>query len=92
MRIHIEIEGLLNRVYNAIVGEAQGNRKSYKFDLTQIPLTPTTGYNRDDMSEPFITTFMESLQKEFPACKIEHIKTIGYENKIVENFIVIDWS
>jgi len=92
IRIHIQIESLLNQVYNAIVREAQGSKKSYKFDLKQIRLTPTTGYNQYEDPEPFIITFMDSLQKEFPGCKIERVKTVGYENKIVENFIVIDWA
>ena len=42
--------------------------------------------------EVFITGLLSALVKEFPDCKIERIKTLGYENKIVENFIVIDWS
>lgn len=92
MRTHIQIEGLLNQVYNNVVRAAQGNAKNYKFDLKQIPLTPTVGYNQYEDPEPIITTFMESLNREFPGCKIERIKTLGYENKIVENFIVIDWS
>jgi hypothetical protein len=42
--------------------------------------------------EVFITALMEALHTEFPDCKIERVKTLGYENKVVENFIVIDWS
>ena len=40
----------------------------------------------------FITDFMDILKKEYLDCKIEYFETKGYENKVIEQIIVIDWS
>jgi len=40
----------------------------------------------------FINDFMDILKKEYLDCKIEYFETKGYENKVIEQIIVIDWS
>ena len=40
----------------------------------------------------FITEFIEVLKKEYIDCKIEYVETKGYEDKVIEQLIVIDWS
>ena len=93
---HTKIEGILNLIYRVVSNEAQFNKKSYKFDLLHhhghngLLKVYKNGIEEDP--EIIITALMDALSIEFPDCKIERIKTIGYENKIVEHFIVIDWS
>ena len=87
---HIKIEDVLNQIHREVFREAQMRNKNYKFDIARnFPHGP--GLGGLDM-EVFIASIMEALKTEFPDCKIERIKTFGYENKIVENFILIDWS
>ena len=92
---HIKIEGILNQVYAQVGKEAQRNKKSYKFDLMHhhnVNLLRGYTTNTEEETELIICEVMNAFNREFPGCKVERIKTIGYENKIVENFIVIDWS
>jgi hypothetical protein len=93
---HIKIDDVLNLIYREVSTEAQINKKNYKFDLLHphrqggFLKVYKNGIEEDPVI--IITALMEALIKEFPDCKIERIKTYGYENKIVEHFIVIDWS
>ena len=88
---HTKIEGVLDVIYREVSKEARINKKSYKFDLLHNGnIAFLTVYNTDP--EIIITALMEALKGEFPDCKIERVKTFGYENKTVEHFIVIDWS
>jgi hypothetical protein len=86
----MDIERVLNQIYSAVSGQAQTNNKNYKYDIARN-FPHGCGIGGLDM-EVFITALMEALHTEFPDCKIERVKTLGYENKVVENFIVIDWS
>lgn len=90
LNYHLEIEKILNGIYELVCREAMGRKTNYKYDIScKFP------HERGPMGldlDVFITGLLAALVKEFPDCKIERIKTLGYENKIVENFIVIDWS
>jgi hypothetical protein len=91
---HIKIDDVLNLIYREVSKEAQINKKNYKFDLLHQGTGCLKVYKNGIEEDPviIITALMEALIKEFPDCKIERIKTYGYENKIVEHLIVIDWS
>jgi hypothetical protein len=85
------IERVLNQIYSEVSVQARTNNKNYKYDIARN-FPHGHGYIGALDMEVFITALMEALHTEFPDCKIERVKTLGYENKVVENFIVIDWS
>ena len=69
-----------------------GNTK-YVFKITNIQRI----HNLPQLKNPinmtlFITDFMDILKKEYLDCKIEYVETKGYEDKVIEQLIVIDWS
>ena len=90
LNYHLEIEKVLDQIYHHVCRAAQGRNTNYKYEISR-----SFPHERGPMGldlDVFITGLLSALVKEFPDCKIERIKTLGYENKIVENFIVIDWS
>lgn len=90
LNYHLEIEKVLDQIYRHVCREAMTRKTNYKYD---IACTFPHGHGPMGLNlDVFITGLLSALVKEFPDCKIEPIKTYGYENKIVEHFIVIDWS
>lgn len=58
------------------------NQNIKSLPLIENPITMTL----------FIMDFMDILKKEYIDCKIEYVETKGYEDKVIERVIVIDWS
>ena len=84
---------LLQVIWRDIKREAEAGATKYVFrvdtnehirDLRQLqnPITMTL----------FIMDFMDILKKEYIDCKIEYVETKGYDDKVIERLIVIDWS
>ena len=84
---------LLQVIWMDIKREAEAGKTKYVFrvdtneqirNLSQLqnPITMTL----------FIMDFMDILKKEYIDCKIEYVETKGYEDKVIERLIVIDWS
>ena len=49
-------------------------------------------FNNGWFIESIQIEFMEVLKKEFHDCTISYIETKGYEEKIIERLLIIDWS
>lgn len=87
---------LLHVIWMDIKREAEGGKTKYVFKITNnhwnliIQMFPQL-QNPLNMIR-FITEFMEVLKKEYIDCKIEYVETKGYEDKVIEQLIVIDWS
>ena len=86
-------DALLQVIWSDIKREAEAGKTKYVFrvdtnqhirDLHQLqnPITMTL----------FIMDFMDILKKEYLDCKIEYVETKGYDDKVIERLIVIDWS
>jgi hypothetical protein len=85
---------LLQVIWMDIKREAEAGKTKYVFRVDkpnkqigslselQNPITMTL----------FIMDFMDILKKEYIDCKIEYVETKGYEDKLIERVIVIDWS
>jgi len=87
---------LLLKIWKDISREAQGGNTKYVFKITNnhwdqtIQMLPQL--NNPINMTLFITDFMDILKKEYIDCKIEYVETKGYEDKVIEQIIVIDWS
>jgi hypothetical protein len=87
---------LLKVIWADISREAQGGKTKYVFKIANNRWDQILG-NLPQLNNPinmtlFITDFMDILKKEYIDCKIEYVETKGYEDKIIEQIIVIDWS
>ena len=85
---------LLQEIWMDVGREAQAGKTKYVFKITN---NQRIHYNLPQLNNPinmtlFITDFMDILKKEYLDCKIEYVETKGYEDKVIEQLIVIDWS
>ena len=84
---------LLKVIWADISREAQGGNTKYVFKITNNPyIRQLPQLNNPINMTLFITDFMDILKKEYIDCKIEYVETKGYEDKVIEQLIVIDWS
>ena len=84
---------LLQLIWYDISREAQGGKTKYLFKITNNPhMGQLPQLNNPINMTLFITDFMDILKKEYIDCKIEYVETKGYEDKVIEQIIVIDWS
>jgi hypothetical protein len=89
-------DSLLQVIWADISREAQGGKTKYLFKITNnrwgqtMQMLPQL--NNPINMTLFITDFMDILKKEYIDCKIEYVETKGYEDKVIEQIIVIDWS
>ena len=84
---------LLQLIWYDISREAKGGKTKYIFKITNNPhMGQLPQLNNPINMTLFITDFMDILKKEYIDCKIEYVETKGYENKVIEQIIVIDWS
>ena len=84
---------LLQVIWMDIKREAEAGNKKYVFKITNNPhMRRLPQLNNPINSILFITDFMDILKKEYLDCKIEYVETKGYEDKVIEQIIVIDWS
>jgi len=89
-------DGLLRVIWDDIKQEAEAGKTKYVFKIANNRWDQILG-NLPQLKNPinmtlFITDFMDILKKEYIDCKIEYVETRGYENKVIEQIIVIDWS
>jgi hypothetical protein len=84
---------LLQVIWRDIKQLATSGNTKYVFKITNNRWNPNIQNlsNSIDMTL-FITDFMDILKKEYIDCKIEYVETKGYEDKVIEQIIVIDWS
>ena len=85
---------LLQEIWMDVGREAQAGKTKYVFKITN---NQRIHYNLPQLKNPvnmtlFITDFMDILKKEYLDCKIEYVETKGYEDKVIEQLIVVDWS
>ena len=87
---------LLQLIWYDISREAQGGNTKYVFKITNNQhIRQFRQLNNPSIiinTTLFITDFMDILKKEYIDCKIEYVETKGYEDKVIEQIIVIDWS
>jgi hypothetical protein len=84
---------LLKVIWADISREAQGGNKKYVFKITNNQYMGQLPQLKNPINMTlFITDFMDILKKEYIDCKIEYVETKGYEDKVIEQIIVIDWS
>ena len=84
---------LLQMIWMDVSGGAQGGNTKYVFKITNNPhIRQLRQLNNSINMTLFITDFMDILKKEYIDCKIEYVETKGYEDKVIEQIIVIDWS
>ena len=87
---------LLQLIWMDIKREAEGGKTKYVFKINNNRWNGNI-QNLPQLQNPinmmlFITEFIEVLKKEYIDCKIEYVETKGYEDKVIEQLIVIDWS
>jgi hypothetical protein len=88
-----KFDHLLKLIWADISREAQGGKTKYVFKITNNShMTQIPQLNNPINRTLFITDFMDILKKEYIDCKIEYVETKGYEDKVIEQIIVIDWS
>lgn len=82
----------LQVIWDNIKQEAEAGKTKYVFKITNYTI-----HMLPQLQDPvnmilFINEFIEILKKEYIDCKIEYVETKGYEDKVIEQLIVIDWS
>ena len=89
----------LQVIWEAIKTEAEAGKTKYVFKINNnyIQIMSHRVNIPSQLQNPvdillFITEFIEVLKKEYIDCKIEYVETKGYEDKVIEQLIVIDWS
>ena len=87
---------LLQVIWMDIKREAESGNTKYVFKITNSHWDRTIRM-LPQLENPitmtlFIMDFMDILKKEYIDCKIEYVETKGYEDKLIERLIVIDWS
>ena len=87
---------LLQVIWEAIKREAEAGATKYVFKFINSHWDPTIRM-LPQLENPinmtlFIMDFMDILKKEYLDCKIEYVETKGYDDKVIERLIVIDWS
>lgn len=84
---------LLQEIWKDVGHAAQGGNTKYLFKITNNQhMRRLPQLNNPINMTLFITDFMDILKKEYLDCKIEYVETKGYEDKVIEQLIVIDWS
>jgi len=84
---------LLQKICGDVINEASRGNTKYIFKIDKNQHMRTIGHVQISINTIlFITDFIEVLKKEYIDCKIEYSETKGYEGKVIEQIIVIDWS
>ena len=84
---------LLQEIWMDISREAQAGRTKYVFKIANNQHMRNLPQLQNPINMTlFISDFMDILKKEYIDCKIEYVETKGYEDKVIEQIIVIDWS
>jgi len=65
--------------------------KEAKYKSSFIYKIGHTGYQHFD-NPVYASEFKEMLQKVFPDCKTDYVETRGYDGKVIERVVVVDWS
>jgi len=84
---------LLQLIWTDVRNEARAGNTKYLFKINNNHWTSSFTHLHNPINMTlFITDFMDILKKEYIDCKIEYVETKGYEDKVIEQIIVIDWS
>lgn len=84
---------LLYTIWMAIKQQAEAGNTKYVFRVdTNEQIRNLSQLQNSINMTLFIMDFMDILKKEYLDCKIEYVETKGYDDKVIERLIVIDWS
>jgi hypothetical protein len=81
-------DSILDRIYGDIFMQPLKGKTKQVFHLSQI----LPRHSNITNLEAFRLELIEILKKEYPGCDVSYVETTGYDGKIVEKLIIIDWS
>jgi hypothetical protein len=96
-KIYQALDKCLTEIWIGVTGEAEAGRIKYIYNFAKIKnnITFMSGvcesYYYETINK-FRTSLINILEKEYIDCKIDYIETKGYDGKVIEQLIVIDWS
>lgn len=90
-------------IYQSCGNEALRGKTQYVFNPNTQPLQPNNlpinymmyngkGKEAEDEFSVYISDLLEALKHVFPGCDINYHETKGFEGKIIERIVSIDWS
>jgi len=86
-----QLDVWLTEIWMGVKAEAVAGNTKYIYNFAKIShtLNPFEGWEPIDV---FRMRMINILEKEYPNCKIDYNETKGYDSKVIEQLIVIDWS